>query len=387
MTRAALVLSNLGRRKARTLLTIGSVAVAFLLLGILVVVARAFTLGVDLSGADRLMTINKVSLIQPLPVAYSSRIRAVEGVAGATHATWFGGTYQDPKHFFAKFPVVPEEYFAIYSDLFELPDEAMERWLRTRDGVVVGRGIAERFDWQVGDRVPIIPDIWQKKGGGPWELEVVGIYDVKEAGADNTQLLMRYDYFDEARAFGEGLVGWYIVQIADSSRAAEVAERIDEQFANSSAETKTSTERAFVQAFANQIGDIGLISAGILIAVFFTILLVAGTTMAQSVRERVGEIGALKAMGFSDRSVLGLVLAEACVISFCGAALGLGLAMLMIPGLAKAVQDYLVLAQLPLPSLALGAGIALLLGLVAGGPPAIAAMRLQVADALRRAQA
>ena len=387
MTRAGLVLSNLGRRKTRTLLTIGSVAVAFLLLGILVVVARAFTLGVDLSGADRLMTINKVSLIQPLPVAYSSRIRAVEGVAGATHATWFGGTYQDPKHFFAKFPVVPEEYFAIYSDLFELPDEAMERWLRTRDGVVVGRAIAERFDWQVGDRVPIIPDIWQKKGGGPWELEVVGIYDVKEAGADNTQLLMRYDYFDEARAFGEGLVGWYIVQIADPSRAAEVAERIDEQFANSPAETKTSTERAFVQAFANQIGDIGLISAGILIAVFFTILLVAGTTMAQSVRERVGEIGALKAIGFSDRSVLGLVLAEACVISFCGAALGLGLAMLMIPGLAKAVQDYLVLAQLPLPSLALGAGIALLLGLVAGGPPAIAAMRLQVADALRRAQA
>jgi putative ABC transport system permease protein len=381
------VLSNLGRRKTRTLLTIGSVAVAFLLLGILVVVARAFTLGVDLSGADRLMTINKVSLIQPLPVAYSSRIRAVEGVAGATHATWFGGTYQDPKHFFAKFPVVPEEYFAIYSDLFELPDEAMERWLRTRDGVVVGRAIAERFDWQVGDRVPIIPDIWQKKGGGPWELEVVGIYDVKEAGADNTQLLMRYDYFDEARAFGEGLVGWYIVQIADPSRAAEVAERIDEQFANSPAETKTSTERAFVQAFANQIGDIGLISAGILIAVFFTILLVAGTTMAQSVRERVGEIGALKAIGFSDRSVLGLVLAEACVISFCGAALGLGLAMLMIPGLAKAVQDYLVLAQLPLPSLALGAGIALLLGLVAGGPPAIAAMRLRVADALRRAQA
>lgn len=387
MTRATLVLANLGRRKARTALTIGSVAVAFFLLGVLGAVAQAFTLGVDLSGADRLVMINKVSLIQPLPIAYLSRIEATEGVAAATHSTWFGGTYQDPKNFFPKFPVEPEDYFAIYSDLMEVPPEAMERWQATRDGAVVGRGIADRFGWEVGDRVPIIPDIWPRKGGGPWDFEIVGVYDVKEAGADNTQFLFRYDYFDEARARGAGVVGWYLVRVADPEEAPAVAERLDARFANSSYETKTSTEKAFVQAFANQIGDIGLISAGILIAVFFTILLVAGTTMAQSVRERVGELGALKAMGFSDRSVLGLVLAEAGAISVVGAVVGLGLSMLVIPVVAKAVQDFLLLSQVPPFVLAVGAGMAILLGLVAGGPPAWSAMRLRVADALRRAQA
>ena len=237
MTRATLVLANLGRHKVRTALTIGSIAVAFFLLGILGAVAQAFTLGVDLTGADRLIMINKVSLIQPLPIAYLSRIEATDGVAAATHASWFGGTYQDPKNFFGKFPVEPEPYFEIYSDLFELPPEAMERWKETRNGAVVGRNLVDRFGWEVGDTVPIIADIWPKGGGGPWEFEIVGVYDVKESGADNTQFLFRHDYFDEARAQGEGLVGWYIVEIADPQQAAAVAERLDARFANS---TRTS---------------------------------------------------------------------------------------------------------------------------------------------------
>ncbi len=385
MRLAHLIVAELGRRKVRTALTIGSIVVAFFLFGLLGAVARAFTLGIDLSGADRLIMINKISLIQPLPIAYLSKIQATEGVAAVTHSSWFGGSYQDPKNFFGKFPVVPDEYFAMYADLMEAPPEAIERWKKTRDGVMIGSSLAERFGWKVGDRVPIIPDIWPRKGGGPWEFEVVGVYQAKAEGADTTQFLMRYDYFDEARSRGEGLVGWYIIRVADPESSAEVASRLDQLFTNSSFETKTSTEKAFTQAFANQIGNIGLIVGGILLAVFFTILLVAGSTMSQSVRERIGEIGTLKALGFGDRTVLGLVLAESCLLAVIGGGLGLLLAMAAIPPLAKGVQDFLLLSQVPVPTILLGLGLALGLGIVAGGPPAWSAMRLRVADALRRA--
>lgn len=385
MTFAHLVGAELGRRKIRTGLTLGAIVVAFFLFGLLGAVARAFTLGIDLTGADRLIMINKISLIQPLPFAYLGRIEAVEGVGSVTHMSWFGGTYQDPKNFFGKFPVEPGAYVAMYDDLFEFPEDVMARWRETRDGAVVGSTLVERFGWKVGDRVPIIPDIWPRDGGGPWEFEIVGVYNGRAEGADTTQFLFRYDYFDEARSRGEGLVGWYVVRIADPSRSAEVAGQLDQLFANSSFETKTSTEKAFTQAFANQIGNIGLIVGGILLAVFFTILLVTGSTMAQSVRERTGELGTLKAIGFGDRTVLGLVLAESCLIAVLGALVGLGLAMLAIPPLAKGVENYLLLTQVPPSTMALGLGLGLGLGLVAGGPPALVAMRLRVADALRRA--
>lgn len=385
MNLARLVVAELGRRKVRTALTLGSIVVAFFLFGLLGSVARAFTMGIDLSGADRLIMINKVSLIQPLPIAHLARIATAEGVADVTHSSWFGGTYQDPKNFFGKFPVVPDEYFAMYADLMEAPPEVFERWRATRNGAVVGRSLIDRFGWKVGDQVPIIPDIWPREGGGPWEFEIVGVYEGKAEGADTTQFLFRYDYFDEARSRGKGLVGWYMVRIADPERSAEIAANLDAMFANSSYETKTSTEKAFTQAFANQIGDIGFIVGGILVAVFFTILLVAGSTMAQSVRERTGEIGTLKALGFSDTAVLGLVLAEACLISVLGAVVGLALAVVAIPALAKGVENYLLLSQAPPTTLALGLLMALGLGLIAGGPPAVSAMRLRIADALRKA--
>lgn len=385
MTLARLVVAELGRRKIRTALTLGSIIVAFFLFGLLGAVARAFTMGIDLTGADRLIMINKTSLIQPLPFAYLARIQTTEGVSAVTHASWFGGSYQDPKNFFGKFPVEPDSYVAMYDDLMEVPEEAMARWKQTRDGVLIGSSLAERFEWKVGDRVPIIPDIWQKKGGGPWEFEVAGVYQGKAEGADTTQFLMRYDYFDEARAFGQGLVGWYIIRIADPQQTAEVAARLDAQFANSSYETKTSTEKAFAQGFANQVGDIGRIVGGILLAVFFTILLVAGSTMSQSVRERTGELGTLKAIGFGDTTVLGMVLAEACLITVLGGVVGLGLSVAAVTPLAKAVQDFLLLAPPTPATLALGLALAVGLGLVAGGPPAYSAMRLRIADALRRA--
>ena len=230
--------------------------------------------------------------------------------ADATHVTWFGGIYQESKNFFPQFPVDPEEYLAMYPE-FLLPEEQKEEWFRTRTGAVVGRNTAERFGFEIGDKVPIRATIWTKKNNQlTWEFDIVGIYDGAEQGTDTTQLLFHYDYFDEARQFLRGQVGWYIVRVDDPEDSARVAREIDQTFANSPAETKAETEGAFLTGFAEQIGNIGAVITAIISAVFFTILLVAGNTMAQSVRERTGELAVLKAVGFTDSQVLGLVLAS-----------------------------------------------------------------------------
>ena len=210
-----------------------------------------------------------------------------------------------------------------------------------------------------------------------------GIYDGAERGTDTTQFLFHYDYFDEARQFGEGLVGWYILRIDDPDHAAEIAERIDAEFANSPYETKTETEKAFVQAFAKQVGDIGTIAVAIMSAVFFTILIVAGNTMAQSVRERTSELAVLKTLGFTNMKVLLLVLMESCVLAILGGGLGLILARLFI-SFGDPTGGFLPMFFFPGRDQVLGWALVLLLGLVTGFLPAIQAMRLRIVDALRR---
>ncbi len=379
----ALIAANLKRKKLRTLLTILSILVAFILYGYLSAISRALNQGVSVAGADRLMARHKVSIVQPLPASYANRIARVAGVKAVTHASWFGGIYQDPKNFFAQMAVVPEAWLAMYPE-FLLPPAQREAWLRTRTGVVVGRKTAQKFGWKIGDRIPLQATVWRKMdGSSTWEFDLVGIYDGAEKGTDDTQFFFRYDYFDEARLFGKGLVGWYIVRVQDPAAAAAVAQRIDDEFANSPWETKAETEGAFLRGWAKQIGDITTIMVAILSAVFFTILLVAGNTMAQSVRERTDEIGVLKALGFTNAQVLALVLAESCLLAGLGGTLGLGVAWLLISS-GDPTRGALPIFFFPTDNLLLGFGLILALGFAAGILPAAQAMRLRIAEALRR---
>lgn len=378
-----LVWSNLKRRKLRTLLTVLSILVAFMLFGYLSAIRQGFNQGVSVAGADRLVVRHKVSIIQLLPESYGARMEQIPGVTSAVHATWFGGVYQKPSNFFAQMPVQPEAYLNMFPEL-RLPDDQRKAWLTTRSGAIAGKLLAERFGWKIGDRIPINATIWFKKdGGATWEFDLVGIYEGAEKGTDTSQFFFRYDFFEETRGQGSGLVGWYTVRIADPARAAETAAAIDQEFANSPAETKTEPEGAFIQGFANQIGNIGKIMMFIVAAVFFTILLVAGNTMAYSVRERTNELAVFKAIGFSDRKVLGLVLGESMVLSILGGGLGLGLAWLLI-SLGDPTHGSLPVFFFPTRELFTGLGLVVGMGLITGILPALRAQHLQIADALRR---
>ena len=375
-----LLWSNLWRKKTRTVFTLLSVFVAFLLFGLLMTIRTAFTFGVEIAGVDRLVLIHKVSLIMPLPVSYQSRLQATPGVLLATHNTWFGGIYQDPSNFFAQIAVDPEPFMSLYPE-YRLPPDQMKAWLADRQGAIVGVDLAERFGWKIGDRIPIQGTIWRAKQGEVWEFNIVGMYDA-DPGIDKTQFFFRYDFLDENRAQGAGAVGWYIVKIADGSQAQQMSATFDSMFANSAAETKTTTEKGFVEGFAKQVGDIGAIMIAILVAVLFTMLLVAGNTMAQAVRERTSEVGVLKTLGFSNGAILVLVLAEAIVISVIGGGLGLLLAWLFVQQ-GDPTNGMLPIFVLPARDVAVGAGLIVLLGLVAGLLPALNAMQLKITDALR----
>ncbi len=378
-----LIWSNLKRRKLRTTLTVLSIFVAFLLFAFLFAIKEAFTAGVRIADADRLIVRHKVSLIQTLPVSYTQRIANIPGIEAVTHMTWFGGIYQEPKNFFASMPVLPENFFDLYPE-YSLPAEATALWAKTRNGAIIGRVLADRFKWKVGDRIPLTSPIWgEPKGATAWEFEVCGIFDTTKKGADTSGLYFRYDFFDEARERGKGEVGWFTVRAHDAKDAAAVAEKIDAEFANSPYETKAEPEGAFAAGFAQQVGDIGAIMVAVLSAVFYTILLVAGNTMSQSVRERTEELGVLKAMGFSNGLILVLVLAESCVIAVLGGVAGLALAWGILQA-GNPAPALLPVFYVPNQALTTGAVLVIALGIVVGALPALAAMRLRTAEALRR---
>jgi putative ABC transport system permease protein len=378
-----LVWAGLKRKKLRTALTYLSIFIAFMLFAFLGALKEALSGGVSMAGLDRLIVRHKVSLIQTLPESYKARILAIGGVAAVCHQTWFGGIYQDPKNFFPNMPVEPGDFLAMFPE-FVLAEAQQRVWLATRSGAIVGRSTAERFKWKVGDRIPLRSPIWgQPAGRNQWEFDIVGIFDGVKKGADTSQMFFRYDYFEEARQQEKGQVGWYTVRIANPDRAAEIAAAIDAEFTNSPYETKTEPEGAFAQGFAQQIGDIAAIVMAVVGAVFFTILLVAGNTMAQSVRERTEELGVLKAIGFSNFLVLLLVLLESCCIAIGGGFSGLGAAWLIIAA-GNPIPSLLPVFFLPPGSLVSGALLAVALGIIAGVVPAWQAMRLRIADALRR---
>ncbi len=378
----SLVLGNLKRRKLRTVLTVLSVFVAFLLFGLLCALKEGLLAGVNIADADRLVVRNKISLIQPLPVNYRNRIATIPGVDAVSAQSWFGGIYQDPKNFFATIPVDPEDFLDVYRE-YPVSEETKREWLATRNGAIIGVSLLKRFGWNIGDTIPLTSPIWgEPEGESAWQIKIVGTYDTTKKGGDTSSMYFRYDFFDEGKVERKGLIGWLTLRVKNQDQAAAVAKAIDAEFANSPYETVTEGEGAFASSFAQQVGDIGAIVTGVVSAVFFTILLVAGNTMSQSVRERTEEIGVLKAMGFPNGLVLILVLAESCLIALIGGIAGLAVASLI----AAANPFATVLPSLNLPNrdLLTGALSALALGLIAGAVPALQAMRLQIATALRR---
>ena len=372
------ILRNLKRKKTRTLLTVGSIAVALFLYGLLVTIDTALNMGVDVAGADRLVVRNKVSLIMPLPLSYQQRMRQIDNVTEATHATWFGGVYQEPKNFFAQFAIDTDTYRLVFPE-FLMPDDQWQDFLDDREGAVVGRITADRFQWEVGDRIPIQGTIWP----GTWEFNIRAIYDGKQAETDTSLFWFHWKYLEERRSFGKGTVGWYTVQIDDPDNAVTVAKSIDERFANSTWETSAETERDFAAGFAKQVGNIRLIVLSIGGVVMFTLLLVTGTAMAMAIRERTPEIGVLKTLGFGDTGVLALVLAESTLLAVVGGTIGLGLAKLFTLG-GDPTGGMLPIFHLGTDKMIIGAVLTILVGLAAGAIPAADAMRLKIVDALRR---
>lgn len=376
-----LIFANLFRKKIRLILTIGSFAVALFLFAFLGVVRDAFGRGADVAGADRLVVINRTSIINPIPLSYRDQILRIPGVKSVTHNNWFGGVYQDEKNFFPQFVIDPDNQREVFPE-FQVPDDQWNAFLKDREGAIVGARTMNRFHWKIGDRIPIKTTLY---GGGSWEFNIVGVYHGKVPQDDETQFWFRWNYFEERVPERiKGLVGWYVLRVANPDDSPRIAKAIDEQFANSPYETKTQTESAFAASWVKQFGNIQFLIVTIGLVVFFTLLLVTGNTMAISVRERTPELAILKAIGFSDRAVLLFVLGESVSIALVGGAIGLIFAMLAIPMLAQALSGMLPQLFLSPGLLAIGLGTAVAVGIISGVLPGIGAMRMRVVNALRR---
>jgi putative ABC transport system permease protein len=364
------------------ILTIGSFAIALVLFMFLAVVRSAFSRGAEIAGADRLVITNRIGLIQTMPIAYRDKILTIQGVKAITHNNWFGGVYVDEKNFFPQFAIDVENHRQVMSELV-VPEDQWQNFVKDRQGAVVGARTAQRFGWKVGDRIPIKDSLYGTNS--TWDFNLDGIYHSDKPGGDESQFWFQWKYFDErVPTFLKSQIGWYVLKLDSSDDAVRVAKAIDEKFANSSNETKTETESAFAAGFAKQFGNIEFLILTIGSVVFFTLLLVTGNTMAISVRERTAELAVLKAIGFTDRSVLLLVLAESMVIALVGGALGLLLAAALIPGLGAALNGLLPPLILSKLTLSIGLGFALLVGAASGLLPGIGAMRMRVVNALRR---
>jgi len=374
-----LIRANLFRKKIRFILTIGSFAVALFLFGVLAVVRVAFSGGIDIAGADRLVVINRTSIIQPLPLAYADKIKRIPGVKEITYANWFGGVYQDEKNFFPQFAIDVDNQRRVYPE-FDIPEDQWQNFVQDRQGAIAGAATAKRFGWKVGDRIPI-------KGtflGGVWEFNLDGIYHGTRQADDETQFWFQWKRLDEqVPAQYKSHVGWYTVKVEHPDDTLRVSKAIDSGFANSPFETHTDTEKAFAAGWVKQFGNIEFLIMAIGGVVFFTLLLVTGNTMAIAVRERTGELAVLKAVGYSDRFVLLFVLFESLLIAVIGGALGLGLAKLFTLG-GDPTRGLLPFFFLPGKAILAGLGVTLAVGAASGIIPAVGAMRLRVVDALRR---
>jgi|SRR5579862_4059516 len=378
---ANLIFANLFRKKIRLALTIGSFAVALFLFAFLGVVRDAFGRGADVAGADRLVTINRTSIINTIPLSYRDKMLRIPGVKVVTHNNWFGGVYKDEKNFFPQFVIDPENQRQVFPE-FTVPDDQWSTFVKDREGAIVGARTMERFHWKIGDRVPIKTTLY---GGGAWEFNIDGVYHGQRPQDDETQFWFQWASFEERVPERlKGQIGWYVLRVDNPDDSPRIAKAIDAEFANSPYETKTETESAFAAGWVKQFGNIQFLIVTIGTVVFFTLLLVTGNTMAISVRERTAELAVLKAIGFSDRAILFFVLGESLVIALVGGLLGLTLAVLAIPVLANALNGMLPALILSPALIGFGLFTALVVGIASGILPGIGAMRMRVVNALRR---
>ena len=378
----SLLWANLGRKRSRLTLTLASIIVAFVLFSLVKALQYALIGGVDLAGQDRLMSMHKVSFIQPLPRSYLERVRAMEGVRSAISLNWFGGYYKDERTQVFSYPVLGEEALRDVYPEITMPPQQLQSWMIERTGALVGKSLAESMGWKLGDVVPIRSAIYFKTDGtNTWDMKISGIFD--NTSGDTNGLYFHFDYLNEA-VTRKDFIGWIGLRLKDKNQATQVAAKIDALFANSAAETKTSTEKAFVQSFANQFGNISKIVTVIVVAVFFTLLLVTANSMGQSIRERTSEIGVMKTLGFSSAQVTVLVLAESLLITFIGGGIGMFIGWLSVKGLAAAMKQFLPLMMIPPSAFVLGAACMLILGVLSGAIPCWQAWTLKITDALRR---
>jgi putative ABC transport system permease protein len=384
MNYLVLILKNLFRHKLRACLMIVCILTAFAIFGVLASIERSVDAGQDIAAADRLVVVNKINFTQPLPIAYSDRVRAVEGVQQVTHLNWFGGYYQDPKNFLVALAVDPVTYMEVYGNELDISSEARQSFIRERTGALVGEAMAKKWGWKVGDHLPIANNIFaQKDGSRSWDFTVVGIFKSKKPEVNTNFMAFQYDYFDETRAFGKGQIGWIVLRTASPAVNDRVARTIDQIFANSAYETSTDTEKALNRAFVAQFGNIKLIIVLVVGAAFVTILMIVGNTLMMSVRERTREIGVLKSLGFPASRILRLVLGEAILLALIGGLSGLGWAGLFILSVRDSVAG--LVPQTISPDVVF-TGLALMLGfgIVTGLIPALNATRLRVGAALGR---
>ena len=378
-----LLWATLWRKKVRTLFTLLSIVVAFLLFGMLETVDYSFSHPGGVTGADKLITVNKYSITLPLPFAAVQQVRAVPGVADVTWITWFGAYFQESKNFVFALPIDTTSYFGVHSNELRVSEDHMAAFRSTRSGALVNVALMKKFGWKVGDKVPLHSTIWTQKPSGSldWTFDIVGTFeaiDPSQAAQMASNLLFHYELFDEGRSAGKGQVGWLEERIDDPARSAEVSGRIDALFANSGNETKTQPAKEFTMTFLKQLGDLGFVLRAILAAVFFTLLFLTGNTMMQSVRERIPELAVLKTLGFSDLRVLALVIGESLLLCVLAALLGLALSFATLPLIKQGLPAVELSPQALLP----GVLIAVLLAIVVGTPPAVRALRLNIVDAL-----
>ncbi len=384
MTRTGFVIANLFRKRVRTILTLLSVIMAFLLFGLLQSVNSVFSSGADFVGATRLFVQARVSFTTALPVSMVPKLEAVPGVVRVAYQQWFGGVWLPTNTPLIMFALDPQRYHDVYPE-WKMPEDEWQAFEHTRTGLIVGRQLATQYGWKIGQKVPISSNIWpQKNGTKAWAFDLVGIFDGKDADWQKRTNLafMQQDYFDEANQFGiKGRTNFFILKLAPGANAEAISKTVDAMFENSPDETKTQTEKDFNISFVKQIGDIGLIVRWILFAVFFTLLLVVGNTMAQSVRERIPELAVLKTLGFSDGSVLGFVLAEAFALVLLGGLVGLTLASIAGAMVEKQTGGQFLL-ELDRGVWLLGVAAIVLMSLAVGVLPALRARRLKIVDAL-----
>jgi putative ABC transport system permease protein len=375
-----LVWANLRRHRLRTVLTALGVALAMFLFASLRSVVTTLSAGSEVASASRMVVQHATAIVFPLPMSYRERLGAVPGVEAVTWANWFGGQYGDGKVFFAQFAIDPESYLAMYPEI-SVPPEQREAFVHERTAALVGRGLMEKFGWRLGQDVTLQGSIFP----GDWTFTIRGVYTPTVRAIDDRSFMFHYDYLDE-RTGRRVTPGWYVLRLRDPALAPMVAQTIDETFRNSSDPTKTGTEKAFNQSFVTMWGNVQFLMNSIGMAVVFAILMVTANAMMMTARERTGELAVLKTIGFRDRTLFGLVMFEAGIVTLAGAVLGLGGAKLLYAGTGFNGFGFLPGFDVTRVTLALGFGIALALGVASGLVPALRAARLPIVQALRHVE-